>query len=141
MLEQDCHYCNNYFVKSDKKMKRHLPCCSGKAGFTFYRLSRPQRNSGDLPFAVCYDFETTTDSVVFFDGKVYVVSYCMAVAFHPDLKIPRLVIFRNCDQNPNALISLTHFQVLQYDFFDNPENYNKVTLKQLEDAAFFVQNR
>ena len=65
----------------------------------------------------------------------------MIVAFHPELKIPRLIIFRKCDQNPNALISLTHFQVLQYDFFSDPENYNKITLKQLEDAAFSVQNR
>ena len=72
---------------------------------------------------------------------MYVVSYCMIVAFHPELKIPRLIIFRKCDQNPNALISLTHFQVLQYDFFSDPENYNKITLKQLEDAAFSVQNR
>ena len=26
-------------------------------------------------------------------------------------------------------------------FFDKPENYNKVALKQLKDAAFSVQNR
>ena len=72
---------------------------------------------------------------------MYVVSYCMVVAFHPEIKIPRLVIFRSYEQNPNALISLTHFQALQYDFFDYPENFNKTTLKQLEDAAFLVQNR
>ena len=53
----------------------------------------------------------------------------MVVAFHPEIKIPRLVIFRSYDQNPNSLISLTHFQSLQYDFFDYPENFNKTTLK------------
>ena len=39
------------------------------------------------------------------------------------------------------MISLTHFQTLQYDFFDDPKNFNKTTLKQLEEAAFSVQNR
>ena len=65
---------------------------------------------------------------------MYVESYCIIVAFHSELKIPKLVIFRSYDQNPNALISLTHFQALQYDFFNDPENYNKIT-------AFSVQNR
>ena len=65
----------------------------------------------------------------------------MIVAFHSELKIPKLNVFRSYNQNPNALISLTHFQALQYDFFNDPENYNKTTLKQLEDAAFSVQNR
>ena len=121
---RQCHYCNSSFVKSYEKMKKHLSCCSGKAGFTFsfdnekiIDYQDHYKNLGDVPFAVYYDFETTTGSVVFFDIKMYVVSYCMVVAFHPDLKIPRLVIFRSYDQNPNALISLTHFQVLEYDFF------------------------
>ena len=39
------------------------------------------------------------------------------------------------------MISLTHFQTLQYDFFDDPKNFNKTALKQLEEAAFSVQNR
>ena len=34
-ITRQCHYCNNYSVKSEKKMKEHLSCCSGKAGFTF----------------------------------------------------------------------------------------------------------
>ena len=96
---------------------------------------------GDVPFSVYYDFETTTCSVVSFYAKMYVVSYCMVIAFHPELKIPRLFILRSYDQTEQDLTSLTHFQVLEYNFFDDRENYNKVTLKQLEDAAFSVQNR
>ena len=125
---------NNYFVKSDEKMKRHLSCCSGKAGFTFSfdngKIIDHQdhyRNLGDIPFSVYYDFETMTGIVVFFDAKMYVVSYCMVAAFYPELNIPRLVIFRSYDQSQRGLISLTHFQVLQYNFFDDRENYNKVT--------------
>ena len=145
---RQCHYCNNFFIKSAEKMQKHLSCCVGKAGFTFsfdngkiIDYQGHYKNLGDLPFAVYYDFETTTGSIVFLDARMYVVSYCMIVAFHPELKIPRLVIFRSYDQSPNALISLTHFQTLQYDFFDNPKNFNKTTLKQLEEAAFSVQNR
>ena len=129
-------------------MKKHLACCSGKAGFTFSFDNRKiigyqdhYKNLGDVPFSVYYDFETTTGSVVFFDAKMYVVSYCMVIAFHPELKIPRLVMFRSFDQTQQELTSLTHFQVLEYNFIDDRENYNKVTLKQLQDAAFSVHNR
>ena len=72
---------------------------------------------------------------------MYVVSYWMVVAFHPDLKIPRLMIFRSYDQNQNVLTSLSQFQTLEFNFFEDPENFNKTTLKQLEAAAFSVQNR
>lgn len=145
---RQCHYCNNYFVKSNEKMKKHLACCSGKAGFTFsfdngkiVDYQDHYRNLGNLPFSIYYDFETTTGSVVFFDAKMYVVSYCMVVAFHPELKIPRLVIFRSYDQNHNALTSLSHFQALEFNFFQDSGNFSKTTLKQLEDAAFSVQNK
>ena len=63
------------------------------------------------------------------------------IAFHPDLNIPRIVIFRSYNQSPDKLTSLTHFQALEYNFFANKGNYNKVTLKQLENAVFSVQNR
>ena len=97
---KQCHYCNNYFIKSNEKMKKHLSICSGKAGFTFsfdngkiVDYQDHYRSLGDLPFSIYHDFETTTGSVVFFDAKINMVSYCMVVAFHPDLKIPRLMIF------------------------------------------------
>ena len=48
----------------------------------------------DVPFSASYDFETTTDSAVFFDAKMYVVSCYIIIAFNPDLKIPRLVVYR-----------------------------------------------
>ena len=94
------HYCNNFFIKSDEKMKQHLSICAGKAGYTFsfdngkiVDYQDRYKNFGDLTFSIYYDFETTTGGVVFFDQKRYVVSYCIIVAFHPDLKIPRLIIF------------------------------------------------
>ena len=76
-----CHYCNNYFIKSAEKMEKHLSCCASKAGFTFSfdngKIIDDQnhyKNLGDLPFTIYYDFETTAGSVVFFDVKMLVVS-------------------------------------------------------------------
>ena len=79
--------------------------------------------------------------VLFFYAKMYVVSYCMIVAFHPELNIPCICIYRSYDQPADKLTSLTHFETLRYSFFSDKDFYNKVTLKQLEDAAFKVQSR
>ena len=142
------HYYNNFFVKSAEKMEKHLSCCAGNAGFTYSfdngKIVDYQdhcKNLGDLPFSVYYDFETTTESVVFFDAKMYVFSYSIIVAFHPELKIPRLVIFRSYDQNLSALNFLAHFEILQYNFLDDPQNYNKTTFNQLRYTICAVQNR
>ena len=144
---KQCHYCENGFIKSEGKMQEHLSCCSGKAGFNYVFYNRKILNYqdnygkiGDLPFTIYYDFETTTGSVAFFDAKMFVVSYFVIAAFHPELNIPRIVIYRSYDQHPDALKSPAHFQVLEYDFFST-EKINKTTLKQLENAAFSVQNR
>ena len=145
---RQCHYCNNYFVKSAEKMKKHLSCSAGKAGFTLsfdngkiIDYQDNYKNLGDVPFSIYFDFETTTGSVVFFDAKMFVVSYCMVVAFHPELDIPRICVFRSYDQSADQLTSLPHFEALQYNFFADTDHCNRVTLKQLEDAAFSVQYR
>ena len=107
-------------------MQKHLSCCSGKAGFTFsfnngkvIDYKDHFSSLGVVRFSVYYDFETTTGSAVFFDAKMYVVSYFIIVAFYPDLKIQRLVVYRGYDQDQQELQSLTHFQVLEYDFFND----------------------
>ena len=145
---RQCQYCQNYFVKSEEKMKKHLACCAGKDGFTFsfdngkiIDYQDHYKSLGEVPFSAYYDFETTTGSVVFFDAKMYVVSYCMIFAFHPDINILRICIDRSYDQSPDRLTSLSHFEAVKYSFFSDKELYNKVILKQLEDAAFSVQNR
>ena len=114
---RQCHYCNNYFVKSAEKMKKHLSCCAGKAGFTFsfdngkiIDYQDNYKNLGDVPFSIYFDFETTTGSVVFFNVKMFVVSYCMVVAFHPEGDIPRICVFRSYDQSAAQLTSLSHSQ-------------------------------
>ena len=147
-IRRQCHYCCNFFVKSDKKMKENLACCPGKAGFTFsfdngkvIDCQDHYSNLGDMPFSVYFDFETTTRNVVFLYAKMYVVSYSIIVAFHPDLSLPRINIFRSYDQSYNSLMSLAHFFILDFNFFNDPEIYKKNTLKQLEAAALLVKQK
>ena len=144
---KQCSYCEKCFVKSMKNMEKHLSVCAGKIGINYVfhngKILNYQDNYnklGDLPFAIYYDFETTTGSVTFFDAKMYVVSYCIIIAFHPELKLPRVVVYRSYDQNKNEISSLSHFQISDIDFFKNTK-INKVTLKQLENSSFSVQNK
>ena len=79
--------------------------------------------------------------MVFFDAKMYVVSYCMIIAFHPDLNIPRLYIYRSYDQSHDDLTSLHHFDAAQRNLFNFQENFNIKTLKQLQNATLAVKNK
>ena len=129
-------------------MRIHLSVCTGKTDFT-YSFDNDKiidfqdnfKSMSDLPFSIYYDFETTTGSVEFFDSKMYVVSYCIIVTFHPKIKIPRPCIYRSYDQTTDQLKSLSHFEALENNFFSNVDLYNNTMLKQLEDAAFSMQNR
>ena len=100
-----------FLLNLKKKMKEHLSCCSGKAGFTFSFDNRKvidyqdhYNNLGDIPFSIYFNFETTTGNVFFFYAKMYVVSYSIIVAFHPDLSLPRINIFRSYDQSYSSLM-------------------------------------
>ena len=99
ILPLNCPYCQNFFLKIEKKMATHVKCCTGQAGYSLVfdqSVVNYQDNFnkiGDLPFSVYYDFETTTGSAIYTDAKMYVVSYCMIVAFHADLKMLPLVIY------------------------------------------------
>ena len=122
---KQCPYCNNFFIKSESKIEEHISTCSGQAGsnFTFDngKIINYQDNFkkiGNLPFSVYYDFETTTSSVDFFYVKTYVISYCIIVAFHPDLNLPHWFIYRAYDQTKDEIESLIHFDVVQADFFN-----------------------
>ena len=129
-------------------MKKHISTRSGQAGSNFIsdngKIVDYQDNYkkiGDLPFTMYFDFETTTGMVVFFDAKMYVVSYCIVVAFHPDLNLPRLFIYRSYDQTINQITSLEHFDIVQQNFFEDKQIFNSKTLSQLKDATLSVINR
>ena len=66
----------------------------------------------------------------------------MIIAFHPSNKLPRISIFRSFDQNENDLQPISHFQVIEYDFFNSEKEYfNRTTLKQLHQAAYSVSQK
>ena len=66
----------------------------------------------------------------------------MIIAFHPSIKLLRISIFRSFDQNENDLQSISHFQVIEHDFFNTEKEYfNRITLKQLQQAAYSVSQK
>ena len=63
----------------------------------------------------------------------------MIIAFHQTINLPRIVIFRGFDQNENELYSLSHFNIIDFDFFNqNKRHFNFTTLRQLKTAALNV---
>ena len=143
---QQCPYCEIFFRKSQEAMSKHIKCCAGQSGYTYQfndSIVNYQENFnkiGDLPSAIYYDFETTTGSGIFRDAKMYIVSYCIVVAFHPDLKILHIIIYRSFDQSLAEVESLQHFLGLKKDFFSYAY-HNLKTLKQLGDCALSVFNK
>ena len=79
--------------------------CSGKPGvvynFNNQCLISYQDNfhaKGDVPFVVYFDFETTAPTDNCLDPeqkKMFIVSYVMIAAFHPELKLDRIIIYRS----------------------------------------------
>ena len=80
---RQCHYCQNYFAKDEEAMRKHLSICAAKDDIT-YSFGNSQiinyqdyfKYMGDVPFCISFDFEITTEDSVFFDSKMYVVSFC-----------------------------------------------------------------
>ena len=80
---RQCHYCENFFVKSDDAMAKHNTVCAAKERIIYTFDNRKiisfQDNFkvlADVPFTVYFDFETTTGNTLFLDPKMFVVSYC-----------------------------------------------------------------
>ena len=66
---RQCHYCNNFFVKNDEKMKKFICLTFSFDNGKIIDYQDHYKNLCDLPFPVYYDFETTTGSVVFLMQK------------------------------------------------------------------------
>ena len=93
---RQCHYSNNFFVKSEEKMKHHISFCAAKEGISYFfdnaKIIYYQDNykyMGDVHFNIYFDFETTTGNAVFFDAKMFLVSNCMIVSFNKWLSFPK----------------------------------------------------
>ena len=143
---KQCPYCQNFFVKTEQRMEKHVKCCAGQAGYSLVfdqSVVNYQDNFnkiGDVPFSIYYDFETTTGSAIYTDAKMYVVSYCMIVAFHAKLKMPPLVIYRASDQSLPELRSLHYLNQVKRDFLSH-RYHNFKTKQQFEDCALATFNK
>ena len=73
-------------------------CCSQLPG-VLYIFDNPNLVSyekhfkfmEDLSFVIYFDSEMTTGNDLFLDKEIYVISYCLIFAFHPKLKMDRIV--------------------------------------------------
>ena len=72
---------------------------------------------GDFSFTVYFDFETPTGDSVVDDRKMFMVSYCQIYAFHPDLNLDKIVIFRSFQQSSVEINSLDCFSQDHARFF------------------------
>ena len=119
-------------------MQKYLSICAAKEGITYSQIIDYQDNFkyiGDLPFAVYFDFETTTEDAVFFDSKIFIISYCMIFSFNEALNFDKIVIFRSFQQSSNELYDISHFKPEHVPYFD------QVIIRQLKDAASAVVMR
>ena len=95
-------------------MEKHNKVCAAKEGIIYTFDNRKiisfQDNFkflGYVPFTVYFDFETTTDDVVFLDPKMFLVSYYQIYSFHPSLNLDKIVIFRRFQQSPEEICNLS----------------------------------
>ena len=119
--------------------------CSGRpAGvynFNNQNLISYQDNfhaKGDVPFVIYFDFETTAPTDNCLDPeqkKMFVVSYVMIVAFHPELKLDRIIIEKRLAHSIEQLTSLDYFTQEQITFIDHS------LIKMLKDMAFEIAKR
>ena len=98
-------------------MKKHTHVCAAKGGITYCfnngEIISFQDNFkylGDVPFTVYIDFEKTTGDIVFFDPKMFIVSYCQIYSFHHILNLEKIVIFRSFQQSAEEIYDLSHFK-------------------------------
>ena len=128
-----------------RETKRHMGNCSGVPGVIYNSntqcLISFEDNfhaKGDLPFVIYFDFETAAPTDNCFDPEqktMFVVSYVMIVAFHPDLKIDRIIIQRSYAHTIEQLTSLDYFSQ------DQIKCISKELARQLKDIVFNVSKR
>ena len=139
-----CYYCNKFFIL-EIRQKRHINNCSGRPGviynFNNQNLVSYQDNfhaKGDFLFVVYFVYETTEPTDNCLDPeqkKMFVVSYVMIVAFHPELNLDRIITYQSFAHTVEQLTTLDYFSREQIGFID------PYLIKMLKDMAFEVSKR
>ena len=136
-----CYYCSNYYSRKGK-YDRHIENCAGHPGIIFNFITHnvitfedDLKYKGDIPLVAYIDFETTAptdDSLDPQSKKMYAAPYVIIFAFHPKLKLCRVIIERSFRYSEKELTSLNYLTREQLSFKDNK------TLLQLKDCTLNV---
>lgn len=117
---RQCYYCGSFSSRKEP--------CSCMTGIAYkpnnQKIESFQKNyhlMGDLPFIVYFDFEMTTGDSVFHEQKIYFTSYYQVYAFHPKLKLPKILVFSSFQQNFDQITSLHH---QSQEHIHIPSNYH-----------------
>ena len=140
----NCYYCHKFFVRQDR-FKKHIERCSGVPGIVYnfqtqnlITFEDNLKNKGDLPMTFYFDLETTAPTDNCYDPEqkeMFVVSYVIIVAFHPELKMKKIVCERSYGHNLKKLNTIDYLSEDQIKFCQ------PTTIKQLRDAAHLVSLR
>ena len=132
---RQCYYCDKH-VALKTTFLDHIKVCSTISGIVYKfennKIISFQGNfkyMRDLPFTAYFDSEITTGDDIMNNPKIFVISYCQIYAFHPDLKLNKIVTFRSFQQNAEGIYRLDHFSQEHVRFF------HAVTFSQMKDAA------
>ena len=139
-----CYFCSNYYCRKDR-YDRHIENCVEKPGFIYnfdaQNLLTFEENlkfKRDIPLTAYIDFETTAPTDECLDPeskKMNAVSYVIIFAFHPKLKMKRVIIERSFGHSIQKLTTIDYLTTEQLKFKD------VITLKQLRDCAISVGNK
>ena len=139
-----CHFCSKFFFRK-ASFDRHLEICSGKPGFIYnfdtQNLLTFEENlklKHDIPLTAYIDFETTAPTDDMLDpesNKMNAVSYAIIFAFHPKLKMKRIIVERSFGHYIQNLTTIDYLTTEQLKFKD------AITLQQLRDCAIAVSSR
>ena len=139
-----CYFCSTYYSRKER-FDKHIENCTGRPGFVYnfntQNLLTFEENlkfKRDIPLTVYIDFETTAPTDDYLDPetrKMNAVSYVIIFAFHPELKMKRIIIERSFGHSIQKLTTIDYLTTEQLKFKDI------TTLKQLRDCAFSVASK
>ena len=121
----NCYYCQNFFVCNDR-FKRHIDGCSGvpRVVYDFHTqklitFEDNLKNKGNLLMTFYFDLETTAPTDNYYDPEqkeMFVVSYVIIVAFHPDLKMKKIICERSYGHSLKKLNTIDYLREDQIKF-------------------------
>ena len=119
----DCYSCQKCHSTKSNFEKRPVNCVQS-AGIVYktdnkalVTFEENYRYLGDLLFVVYFDFEPIAGNNLFQDKKMFVLSHCIIIAFHPKLDIERIVIYRSFQQTQDQLFDLSYLKDKNYNLW------------------------